>query len=155
MNTFINQLKSKIKINSKKELIDLLTKAVFLFFTFISASFILVIIIFVAEEGIKPFVSDNDGLGPVNLVRFLTGTDWLKGATFASNLYSVGFIIVNTLYIAFLALLLAMPIGVLTALFIAKIAPKKLAAILRTVVELLAAIPSIVYGLFGSGVILK
>jgi phosphate transport system permease protein len=47
-----------------------------------------------------------------------------------------------------------MPIGVLTALFIAKIAPKKIASVLRTVIELLAAIPSIVYGLFGSGVIL-
>ncbi|MGD9761896.1 MAG: PstC family ABC transporter permease, partial [Candidatus Izemoplasmatales bacterium] len=44
---------------------------------------------------------------------------------------------------------------VLTALFIAKIAPKKLSGILRTVIELLAAIPSIVYGLFGSGVILN
>jgi phosphate transport system permease protein len=67
----------------------------------------------------------------------------------------VGFIIVNTLYIAFLSLLVAMPIGVLTALYIAKIAPKKIAGVLRTVIELLAAIPSVVYGLFGSGVILK
>ena len=48
-----------------------------------------------------------------------------------------------------------MPVGVLTALFIAKIAPKKLSTILRTVIELLAAIPSIIYGLFGSGVILS
>jgi len=47
-----------------------------------------------------------------------------------------------------------MPIGVLTALFIAKIAPKKLAGLLRTVIELLAAIPSIIYGLVGFAVIL-
>ena len=51
--------------------------------------------------------------------------------------------------------MLSLPIGVLTALFIAKIAPKKLAEFLRTIVELLASIPSIVYGLFGSGVILS
>ena len=50
--------------------------------------------------------------------------------------------------------MISMPIGVLTALFIAKIAPKRVSEFLRTVVELLASIPSIVYGLFGSGVIL-
>jgi phosphate transport system permease protein len=50
--------------------------------------------------------------------------------------------------------MISMPIGVLTALFIAKVAPKKIAEFLRTTVELLASIPSIVYGLFGSGVIL-
>lgn len=151
----LRNIKTALHFNSKKEMIDFLTKSIFLFFTILSASFILIIIIFVAEEGIKPFVTDNDGLGPVNLISFLTGTVWLKGAAFASNLYSVGFIIVNTLYIALLSLLLAMPIGVLTALYIAKIAPTKIAGVLRTVIELLAAIPSVVYGLFGSGVILK
>jgi phosphate transport system permease protein len=148
-------LQSFFHVNSKKELIDKITKTIFLLFTILSASFIIIIIFFVAEEGIKPFVTDNDGLGSVNLITFLTGTVWLKGAAFASNLYSVGFIIVNTLYIAFLSLLIAMPVGVLTALYIAKIAPKRIAKVLRTVIELLAAIPSVVYGLFGSGVILK
>ena len=47
-----------------------------------------------------------------------------------------------------------MPIGVLTALFIAKIAPKRIANFLRTVIELLAAIPSIIYGLFGFTIVL-
>ena len=79
---------------------------------------------------------------------------WLQGQAFVSNLYGVGFIIINTLYISFLSLLIAMPIGVLTALFIAKIAPKWLSNILRTIVELLASVPSIVYGLFGAGLVL-
>lgn len=149
------KLKELIHFNNSKEIIDFFARLVFLITTIISASFIIIIIVFVAREGIKPFVTDNGGLGSVNLVRFLTGTTWLEGPTFRSNLYSVGFIIINTLYISFLALLISMPIGVLTALFIAKIAPKKISSILRTVIELLAAIPSIVYGLFGSGVILK
>ncbi|MCF7924882.1 MAG: phosphate ABC transporter permease subunit PstC [Candidatus Izimaplasma sp.] len=153
MQTIKNMFQS-LKIKNKKELADILIRGLFLFTTILSASFIVIIIIFVAEEGIKPFISNNDGLGRVNFLQFITGTTWLKGTAFQSNLYSVGFIIVNTLYISFLALLLSMPIGVLTALFIAKIAPKKISAILRTVVELLASIPSIVYGLFGSGVIL-
>jgi len=143
------------KLLPKRGLIDLITRLFFLVTTIISASFIIVVIIFIAKEGIKPFITDNDGIGKVNLIRFLTGNTWLIGTTFKSSLYSVGFIIINTLYIALMSLLIAMPIGVMTALFIAKIAPKRLSSVMRTVVELLAAIPSIVYGLFGSGVILK
>lgn len=154
----IKQLKKRIKdtftFNSRKELIDFIVRSFFFTAALISASFIIIIVVFIAREGIIPFVTDNDGIGRVNLWKFLTGTVWLTGTAFQSNLYSVGYIIVNTLYIAFLSLLISMPIGVLTALFIAKIAPKKIAGFLRTVVELLAAIPSIVYGLFGSGIIL-
>jgi phosphate transport system permease protein len=155
MSNILNKIQKKLHIKTKKDAIDFVVKTTFLTATVLSASFIIIIIVFITAEGLIPFVTDNDGLGSVNLWRFLTGTVWLEGTAFKSNLYSVGFIVINTLYISILSLLLAMPIGVLTALFIAKIAPKKLAEFLRTVVELLAAIPSIVYGLFGSGVILS
>ncbi len=147
-------IRNYLRFNSVKEVIDFLVKSIFLLATLISSSFIIVIVVFISREGFIPFLTNNDGLGSVNLFSFLTGTIWLQGTAFASNLYSVGFIIVNTLYIAFLSLLVSMPIGVLTALFIAKIAPKRLAGFLRTVIEMLAAIPSIVYGLFGSGIVL-
>ncbi len=144
----------KIKNRNKKEKIDIAVKTFFLISTVISASFILIIIVFISVKGIIPFITDNNGIGSVNIFKFLTGDVWLTGTAFKSNLYSVGFIIINTLYIALLSLLLSLPVGVLTALFIAKVAPKKLSEFLRTVIELLASIPSIVYGLFGSGVIL-
>ncbi len=153
----ITKIKTKFTINkskNKKEMIDKIVQTIFLMSTILSASFIIVIIIFISLRGVIPFITDNNGLGSVNIFSFLTGNVWLTGTTFQSNLYSVGFIIINTIFIAFLALLLAMPVGVLTALFIAKIAPKTLSEFLRTVVELLASIPSIVYGLFGSGIIL-
>lgn len=117
----------------------------------ISASFIVFISIFIALKGVLPFLTDNLGLGSVSLVKFLTQTVWLNGPTFVSTAYGAGFLIINTLYIAFLSLLISFPIGVLTALFIAKIAPKRIAGILRTIIELLSAIPSIVYGLVGVG----
>lgn len=138
----------------KKKRVDQIVRSIFLASTLLSASFIIIIVIFIVMKGITPFITDNDGLGVVNIWTFLTGTVWLQGTAFQSNLYAVGFIIINTLYIAFLSLLLSLPVGVLTALFIAKIAPKRLAEFLRTIVELLASIPSIVYGLFGSGIIL-
>ena len=61
--------------------------------------------------------------------------------------YSVGYptSIVGTT----LAILLGVPIGVLTAVFLAEVAPKPLAAIVKPAVELLAGIPSVIYGLLG------
>jgi len=138
----------------KKEIVDKIAKYIFMSSAIISSSFIIVIIVFIVMKGITPFITDNNGIGSVHLFKFLTGTTWLQGTTFLSNAYGVGFIIVNTVYIALLALLLALPVGVLTALFIAKVAPKRLAEFMRTIIELLAAIPSIVYGLVGSGIIL-
>jgi len=121
----------------------------------LSASFIFVVAGVIFIKGIIPFVTDNNGLGSVNAWSFLTGDTWLIGPTFQSNLYSVGFIVISTLYVVSLSLLISFPIGVLTALFISKIAPKRVAEFLRTVIEILASIPSIIYGLFGAGFILK
>lgn len=139
----------------KTALIDESVKRILQGLAILSASFIFVIAGVILIKGVTPFVTENGGLGSVPLWNFLTGNTWLVGPTFASNLYSVGFIIIQTIYVTFLSLFISFPIGVLTALFIAKIAPKKMAELLRTVVEMLASIPSIIYGLFGAGVILK
>ncbi|MCD4827353.1 MAG: phosphate ABC transporter permease subunit PstC [Acholeplasmataceae bacterium] len=141
--------------NGKNKMVDVIVRWVLFFLAILSSSFIFMIVGVILFEGITPFISDNGGLGNVNFFKFITGDVWLRGEAFNSNLYSVGFIIISTMYIAFLSLLISFPIGVLTALFIAKIAPKKLAESLRTVTELLASIPSIIYGLFGAGLVLK
>lgn len=136
-------------------LIDKLTANSLKVVALISASFVFVIAGVILAKGIGPFITDNNGLGRVEVIPFLTGSVWLTGPYAQSSLYAVGFVIVNTFFVAFLSLLISFPIGVLTALFIAKIAPKKLAEMLRTVVEMLASIPSIIYGLFGAGLILQ
>lgn len=130
---------------------DRITRNILLGFGLLSSSFIFIIAFFITLEGIIPFVTDNDGLGTVNIWRFLTGTVWLGGRTFVSTAYGAGYLILQTLYVAFLSLLISFPIGVMTALFIAKIAPKSISAFMRGVVELMASIPSIVYGLVGAG----
>lgn len=139
----------------KNALVDQSVKGILQVLAILSASFIFVIAGVILVKGITPFITNNGGLGVVPLIPFLTGNTWLIGPTFQSNLYSVGFIIIQTIYVVFLSLMISFPVGVLTALFIAKIAPKKLAELLRTVVEMLASIPSIIYGLFGAGVILQ
>ncbi|MFP4178175.1 MAG: phosphate ABC transporter permease subunit PstC [Acholeplasmataceae bacterium] len=135
--------------------IDRMTKYALYAITLLSASFIIIIAGVILVRGLTPFITQNDGLGRVRVIPFLTGDTWLTGVYFQSSLYGIGFIIVSTIYTAFLSLLLSFPIGVLTALFIAKVAPKRIATVLRTVVEMLASIPSIIYGLFGAGVILQ
>jgi len=122
-------------------------------FTIASASFIFIIVGVIIFRGITPFITNNGGLGRVDFIRFVTGDTWLTGTAFQSNLYSIGFIIVSTVFIALVSLLIALPIGVMTALFIAKVAPKKIAETFRTVIEILASIPSIIFGLFGATLI--
>ncbi|MDD4194478.1 MAG: phosphate ABC transporter permease subunit PstC [Acholeplasmataceae bacterium] len=144
-----------IKQHKEKRIKDRVVKIILLSFTLLSSSFIFIVAGTILVKGVTPFITNNNGLGSVSFILFLTGDTWLIGESFHSNLYSIGFIIASTLMIALLSLVVSFPIGVLTALFIAKVAPKKLANILRTVIELLASIPSIIYGLFGAGVILN
>ncbi len=147
-----NVMKHRVKKNTT---IDYVVHQVLKGLAILSASFIFVIAGVILIKGLTPFITNNGGIGSVNAWKFLTGDTWLIGDTFASNLYSVGFIIIQTLYVVSLSLLISFPVGVLTALFIAKIAPKKIAEFLRTVIEILASIPSIIYGLFGAGFILR
>jgi phosphate transport system permease protein len=139
----------------KNALIDITVEQILKGLAILSGSFIFIIAGVIIAKGLTPFITNNGGLGSVPVLPFLIGDTWLTGPTFVSNLYSVGFIIISTIYVVSLSLLISFPIGVLTALFIAKIAPKKLAETLRTVTEILASIPSIIYGLFGAGFVLK
>ena len=134
--------------------IDTIVGGLLMLLAMVASSFIVIIAAFIAIRGILPFITNNSGLGSVNVLQFLTDTVWLRGETFVSTAYGAGFVIINTLYIAFLTVLLSFPIGVLTALFIAKIAPRPIAATMRTIIELLASIPSIVFGLVGVGLFL-
>ncbi len=139
--------------NNHNKFIDKMVRGILYGFTIASASFIFIIVGVIIFRGITPFITNNGGLGRVDFIRFVTGDTWLTGTAFQSNLYSIGFIIVSTVFIALVSLLIALPIGVMTALFIAKVAPKKIAETFRTVIEILASIPSIIFGLFGATLI--
>lgn len=136
---------------SKKN-IDKITQTIFLLITVFCASAIFVIIGIVLFKGIKPFFSDYTVDGEVvraDFFNFLFGMTWGMNKTD----FGIFFIIVNTFYVTILSLIIAVPISVLTALFIVRMAPTWLGKILTTVTELLASIPSIIYGLFGAGIV--
>lgn len=86
-------------------------------------------------------------LGSVGVTELLFGTEWAPTAKEPS--YGIFYIILTSIVGTATALLIGVPIGVLTAVFIAEVAPKPLAAVVQPAVELLAAIPSVIYGLLG------
>ncbi|WP_240843777.1 phosphate ABC transporter permease subunit PstC [Acidaminobacter sp. JC074] len=86
----------------------------------------------------------------IGLIDFVFGMKWKPGA----KIFGIFPMIVASIYATFGAIVVGVPIGLLTAIFIAEVAPKWLAGILTPMVDLLAAIPSVVYGFFGLIVIL-
>jgi len=78
------------------------------------------------------------------ITGIVLGTDWLPPA-----LYGIAPMIVASMISTAGAVVIGVPIGVLTAIFIAEVAPARLANIIRPMIELLAGIPSVVYGFFG------
>ncbi|HHX52895.1 MAG TPA: phosphate ABC transporter permease subunit PstC [Erysipelothrix sp.] len=134
----------------RKYFIDALFKLIFRLAGLISAIFIILIFLFILEKGIRVFLPGYE-YGQQNFFEFLTGLQWRQDI----GLYGVGFIIVNTLVTSLGAILISFPLSVLSALFIVKIAPKKISEVMATVVELLASIPSVVYGVFASGIIVQ
>ena len=143
--------KRKIEFKSK---VDLAIKLLFMIVTIICSLTIIIITIFILIKGITPFIKKyniNDIEYSASIGDFLFGTTWFK----APNKYGAGYIIINTIYVTLISLVIAVPISILTALFISKIAPKVISNILNYVIEMLASIPSVIYGLFGAGVITK
>jgi phosphate transport system permease protein len=146
----------------RKNRMDGISQAFFMVSAILSASFIVLIIVFIAFKGLSPFLLNYEGynfqqgtvdLDPVNPISFITGNQWLGGTLGLSSDYGIGFAIINTLIVVFFSIMVSVPISVFTALFIAKVAPPQIANVMRTVVELLASIPSIIYGVFGLGII--
>lgn len=135
---------------AKKKQLDKLFRILFLCAGLLSALFILLIFFFISLKGIQPFLP-NYQFTQQNFIKFIIGLTWNQ----ARNEYGVLFIIINTLISATGAVLIAFPIAVLSALFITKSAPTFLSKIFETIIELLAAIPSVIYGVFASGVITK
>lgn len=142
------KLEKSESYQQRKKFVDGLFRVIFRSAGLLSAIFIVLIFVFILEKGIKVFLPAYE-YGQQNLFSFLTGTLWRQDTT----TYGVGFIVINTLISSLGAILISFPISVLSALFIVKIAPKALSQVMTTVVELLAAIPSVVYGVFASGII--
>lgn len=134
----------KIKNLNTKYALDRIMKYIFLVSATISIISLVVITGFVFYKGSKPFLTEG-----YSIISFLTGTEWIP----SSKLFGIAPMIIASLLATFGSIVIGTSIGILTAIFIAEIAPKKLSSKISSAVELLAGIPSVLYGMFGLAVI--
>ena len=91
------------------------------------------------------FANGIPAIGEIGVFKFLLGTKWKPG----NDIYGILPMILGSLYVTAGAILIGVPIGLLTAIFLAKFCPKGLYKILKPATELMAGVPSVVYGFFG------
>ena len=101
----------------------------------------------VASITLYMIFSGTPALFKVGILDILFGTLWQPAA--ATPSFGILYVILTSIVGTFLAILIGVPIGLFTAIFLAEVAPPKVAAVVRPAVELLAGIPSVIYGLLG------
>nr|WP_317412957.1 phosphate ABC transporter permease subunit PstC [uncultured Solibaculum sp.] len=123
-----------------KHLIEKVMNSIFFICGIVAIACVVLITIYMLISGLPAIFE----IGPID---FLFGTEWKSTA--ADPSYGILPFILTSMWGTAGATLIGVPIGLLTAIFLSKIAPKKLAAPVSAAVELLAGIPSVVYGLVG------
>ena len=142
----------KMAANKKRKIMEIIFEKWFLINACIAIISVAGITFFVFYKGIQPFVQGN-AEGNYSLVKFLSGVEWRPSDNPDSAIYGVLYMIAASLISAAGAILIGVPIGLLTAVYLSEIAPKSIKRIVKPAVELLAGIPSVIYGVFGLGVI--
>ena len=127
-----------------KHIVETIAKVIFLICAAVAIVAVLSITVYMFAKG-------TPALAKVGVIDLLFGTVWQPTA--ATPSYGILYIILTSIVGTAVAILIGVPIGVLTAAFMAKFCPKKLYRPLKAVVELLAGIPSVIYGFFGLMVI--
>ena len=125
-----------------KNLRETLMHIVFFVCALTSIAAVVLICLFLFANGIP-------AMKEIGLLNFLTGAKWKPG----NDIYGILPMILGSIYITAGAVVIGVPVGLLTAIFMAFYCPKKLYGLLKPCTELLAGIPSIVYGFFGMVVI--
>ena len=131
-----------IKLNGKrsKSAVERIAQIVFM----VCASFTILAVFSIL---IYMFLNGTPALFKVGIKDILFGTVWKPTA--AEPQYGIFYVILTSIVGTAMAILIGVPIGLLTAVFLAEAAPQKVAAVVKPAVELLAGIPSVIYGLLG------
>lgn len=132
-------------MKNRKQILMLHTKEIMIrnlfgFFAFLSVLLLALILLFLFREGLPLF-------NRISVTDFLFGTAWYP--TYDPPEFGIWPLIVGSLAVTFFASLIAVPLGLLSAVYIAEIAPGGIKEILKSIIELLAGLPSVVLGFFG------
>ena len=117
-------------------------KIVFLFTALVSVACVVLICVFLISSGVP-------AMKEIGFGRFLLGRTWEPGA----EIFGIFPMIVGSVYVTGLALLIGVPVALLTAVYLAYFCPAQVYRFIKPAIELLAGIPSVVYGFFGLMVI--
>lgn len=124
----------------KKSLFENIIHGIFLILGLITIGFVLLITVYLIISGIP-------AIREIGLFKFLFGKVW--ASTAAEPSYGILPFILTSIYGTSGAIVIGVPIGFMTAVYLAKIAPKQVKTVMESAVSLLAGIPSVVYGLVG------
>ena len=124
----------------RKKMFEAVVHGIFLLLGLITVGCVLLITVYLIISGIP-------AIQKIGLVPFLTGKVW--SSTSAEPKYGILPFILTSVYGTAGAIVLGVPVGFLTAVYLSKVAPKKVRTVLEAAVSLLAGIPSVVYGLVG------
>ena len=127
-------------MKSKKQLLETVVHGIFLILGLITVGCVLLITIYLIISGIPAILK-------IGLFEFLFGDTWQSTA--AEPLFGILPFILTSIYGTAGAILLGVPVGFLTAVYLAKMAPPTIKSVVSFVVSMLAGIPSVVYGLVG------
>lgn len=124
----------------KQKILERLMNIVFFITATISIVSVILILLFIVINSIP-------ALKEIGIVQFITGKTWAPANTPAS--FGLLPMILGSIYVTAGAVLIGVPLGLFTAVFMARFCPEKLYKFLKPLIDLLAGIPSIVYGFFG------
>ena len=127
-------------MKDKKRVFEAAVHGIFLILGLITVGCVLLITVYLVAAGIP-------AIREIGLGKFLLGKKW--ASTAAEPSYGILPFILTSIYGTAGAILLGVPVGFLTAVYLSKAAPPKVKAVMETAVSLLAGIPSVVYGLVG------
>ena len=119
---------------------EIIIRNLFACFAFFSVLILGLIVIFLFREGIPIFQQ-------ISVFKFIFGSAWYP--TYDPPEYGIWPLIVGSLVVTLFACLIAVPLGVLSAIYISEIAPGAIKEYLKSIIELLAGLPSVVLGFFG------
>ena len=115
-----------------------LMKYLFLLCACVSILAVVLICVFLFANGIP-------AIGEIGVFKFLLGERWKPG----NNIYGILPFILGSIYVTAGAIVIGVPVGIFTAVFMARFCPSKLYRFMKPAIDLLAGIPSVVYGFFG------
>lgn len=121
---------------------ETLMKVVFFIAACTSVLAVVLICVFLFGKGVP-------AIAEIGVFKFIFGTEWRP----SNDIYGIFPMIVGSIYVTAGALILGVPVALLTSVFMAKFCPKKIYPFFRSAINLMAGVPSIVYGFFGLVVI--